>query len=156
LAAQWVHTASINTGHGPRLEGKSMAIRMELSRILIRETDDTHIVELRERDGERVFPIVIGLTEAAAIERRLMGQEPPRPQTHELLAGVIESLGYRLEQVVINDLRNHTFYARLHLRKGDELVDIDSRPSDAIALGVANDTPIFVEEEVLEKALQQP
>lgn len=133
-----------------------MAIRMELSRILIRETDDTHIVELRERDGERVFPIVIGLTEAAAIERRLMGQEPPRPQTHELLAGVIESLGYRLEQVVINDLRNHTFYARLHLRKGDELVDIDSRPSDAIALGVANDTPIFVEEEVLEKALQQP
>jgi hypothetical protein len=156
LAAQWVHTASINTGHSPRLEGKCMAIRMELSRILIRETDDTHIVELRERDGERVFPIVIGLTEAAAIERRLMGQEPPRPQTHELLAGVIESLGYRLEQVVINDLRNHTFYARLHLRKGDELVDIDSRPSDAIALGVANDTPIFVEEEVLEKALQQP
>ena len=66
-----------------------MAVQMELSRILIRETDDMHIVELREVDGERVFPIVIGLTEAAAIERRLMGQAPPRPLTHELLADVI-------------------------------------------------------------------
>lgn len=138
-----------------------MSIRMELARILIRETDDTHIVELRERDGERVFPIVIGLNEAAAIERRLMGQKPPRPQTHELLANVIEQLGYRLDRVVINDLRhdsfgNGTFYARLHLKKSgangtSSTVDIDSRPSDAIALGVANDTPIFVEEHVLEE-----
>lgn len=128
-----------------------MAIRVELARILIRETDDTHIVELREVDGERTFPIVIGLNEAAAIERRLMGQEPPRPQTHELLANVIEKLGYHLEKVVINDLRNHTFYARLHLRKGDEVVDIDSRPSDAIALGAASEVPIYVEEHVLDE-----
>jgi len=126
-------------------------IRMELSRILIRETDDTHIVELREADGERVFPIVIGLNEAAAIERRLMGQEPPRPQTHELLANVIGELGYQLERVVISDLQNHTFYARLYLGNGDQVVDIDSRPSDAIALGVATDVPIFVEEHVLEE-----
>ncbi|HEX7009947.1 MAG TPA: bifunctional nuclease family protein [Phycisphaeraceae bacterium] len=128
-----------------------MAVRVELARILIRETDDTHIVELREVDGERTFPIVIGLNEAAAIERRLMGQEPPRPQTHELLANVIEKLGYHLEKVVINDLRNHTFYARLHLRKGDEVVDIDSRPSDAIALGAASEVPIYVEEHVLDE-----
>ncbi len=137
-------------------------VRMELSRILIRETDDTHIVELREsgvdEDEARVFPIVIGLTEAAAIERRLMGQEPPRPQTHELLANVIEGLGYKLEEVVINDLRHDelgrgTFFARLHLRpvNGGEQVDIDSRPSDAIALGAAHEVPIFVEEHVLEE-----
>lgn len=142
-----------------------MAVRMELARILIRETDDTHIVELREADvpteDARIFPIVIGLNEAAAIERRLMNQEPPRPQTHELLASVIDQLGYTLDRVVINDLRhdnygNGTFYARLHLKKANAngnggIVDIDSRPSDAIALGVANDTPIYVEEHVLDE-----
>ncbi len=128
-----------------------MAIRMELARILIRETDDTHIVELREADGQRVFPIVIGLNEAAAIERRLMGQSPPRPQTHELLASVIEQLGYRIDRVIINDLREHTFFARLWLRRGQDVVDVDSRPSDAIALGVATDVPIFVEDHVLDE-----
>ncbi len=130
-----------------------MAVRMELSRILIRETDDMHIVELREVEGERVFPIVIGLNEAAAIERRLMGQLPPRPLTHELLASVIEGLDAELEKILICDLKKSTFYARLVLRRGDnELVDIDSRPSDAIALGVAQDVPIFVDEQVLEEA----
>lgn len=129
-----------------------MAIRMELSRILIRETDDMHIVELREVDGERVFPIVIGLNEAAAIERRLMGQQPPRPLTHELLASVIEGLDAELEKILICDLKKSTFFARLILRRGDKLIDIDSRPSDAIALGVAQDVPIFVAEHVLEEA----
>lgn len=148
-----------------------MAVHMELARILIQETDDTHIVELREVEpasGQgRIFPIIIGLSEAAAIERRLMGQAPPRPQTHELLASIIDRLGYTLDRVVINDLRhddfgNGTFYARLHLRKtgsanGDaEIVDIDSRPSDAIALGVAHDTPIYVEEHVLDEVCQSP
>jgi len=125
---------------------------MELSRILIRETDDMHIVELREVEGERVFPIVIGLTEAAAIERRLMGQHPPRPLTHELLAGVIEGLDAEIEKILICDLKKSTFFARLYLRRGGEVIDIDSRPSDAIALGVAQDVPIFVEEHVLEEA----
>lgn len=130
-----------------------MAVQMALSRILIRETDDTHIVELREVDGDRILPIVIGFNEAAAIERRLMGQEPPRPQTHELLANVIESLGYRLDRIAITDLREHTFYARLYLIRDsdEEQIDIDSRPSDAIALGVATDVPVFVEERVLER-----
>ena len=128
-----------------------MAVRMELARILIRETHGTHVVELREVDGERIFPIVIGLHEAAAIERRLMGQEPPRPQTHELLHQVIESLGASVHQVIVNDLRDHTFYARLVLKRDGELIDIDSRPSDAIAVGVALDVPIFVEEHVLDE-----
>lgn len=129
-----------------------MAVKMELSRILIRETDDMHIVELREVDGERVFPIVIGLTEAAAIERRLMGQKPPRPLTHELMASVIQGLNAEMEKILICDLKKSTFFARIFLRHDGELIDIDSRPSDAIALGVANDVPIFVAESVLDEA----
>jgi bifunctional DNase/RNase len=132
-----------------------MPVLMELIRVLIRETDDTHVVELKEVDGERVFPIVIGFHEAAAIERRLMGQQPPRPQTHELLADVIEQMGGSIEQVLINDLTDHTFYARLRVRQGDQVLDIDSRPSDAIALGVATDVPIYVEEHVLDEVTQQ-
>ena len=132
-----------------------MSIKMELCRVLIRETDDTHVVELREAEVEeehaRVFPIVIGLTEAAAIERRLMGQVPPRPQTHELLDSVIGGLGYELDRIEISDLREHTFFARLYLRNGSEMVDIDARPSDAIALGAAGDTPIYVAKHVLEE-----
>lgn len=129
-----------------------MPVRMELSRILIRETDDMHIVELREVDGERVFPIVIGLNEAAAIERRLMGQKPPRPLTHELLASVIEHLDAKMEKILICDLKKSTFFARIHLRHDGELVDVDSRPSDAIALGIANEVPIYVSEQVLDEA----
>jgi bifunctional DNase/RNase len=94
---------------------------------------------------------MIGLHEAAAIERRLMGQQPPRPQTHELLASVIEELGGTVEKVMITELKNHTFFARLYVRQGDKLIDIDCRPSDAIALGVATEVPIYVEEQVLDE-----
>jgi len=132
-------------------KGDAMPIRMEVSRILIRETDDHHVVELREVDGERIFPILIGIYEAAAIERRLMGNAPPRPYTHELLASVIEALDAEIDHVLISDLQDHTFYARLKLKRGDTLVDVDSRPSDAIALGIATEVPIFVAEHVLEE-----
>ena len=136
-----------------------MPVEMQLARVLISETQDTHYVELREVDPEtpgspRRFPIVIGFHEAAAIERRLMGQIPPRPQTHELLADVIETLDFQLKQIVISQLTDHTFYARLHLRsKSDPQIvrDIDSRPSDAIALGAATDVPIYVAEAVLDE-----
>lgn len=132
-----------------------MSIKMELCRVLIRETDDTHVVELREaevpEEQARVFPIVIGLTEAAAIERRLMGQVPPRPQTHELLDHVINELGYELDRIEINDLREHTFFARIYLRNGSDMRDIDARPSDAIALGATGDVPIYVAEHVLDE-----
>lgn len=127
-----------------------MAVRMELARVLIRETQDSHVVELREVEGQRVFPIVIGLNEAAAIERRLMGQTPPRPQTHELLDSVIEKLGAYVEKVRIVDLKEGTFFARLVLNQQGREVEIDTRPSDAIALGVASEVPIFVEEHVLD------
>ena len=137
-----------------------MPVLMELSRILISETEDTHYLELREAEPEeadkpRTFPIVIGFTEAAAIERRIMGQVPPRPQTHELLASVIEELGFELVGVEINDLTDHTFFAKLHLQSledADDRREVDSRPSDAIALGVAREVPIYVDEHVLDEA----
>lgn len=129
-----------------------MAIQMELSRILISETQDYQLIELREVDGERKFPIVIGIYEAAAIERRLKSLPVKRPQTHELLSGVIEALGGKLEKILIHDLRDHTFYAKLVIHHDSRVVEVDARPSDAIALGVAGRVPIFVEEHVLEEA----
>ena len=129
-----------------------MAVRMELSRILITETQDYQLIELREVDGERRFPIVIGIYEAAAIERRLKNIPMKRPQTHELLADTIEAMGGRLDSIVINDLREHTFFAKLVIARDDEKIEVDSRPSDAIALGIANDVPIYVEEHVLNDA----
>lgn len=145
-----------------------MSVRMELSRILIRELTDFQIIELREMCGAaeadpragqtraadpRSFPIVIGLPEAQAIERRLKSITVKRPQTHDLLAGVIKSLGGQLESITITDLTDHTFYATLDVRKGPDVVKIDSRPSDAIALGIAHDVPIYVEEHVLDAVL---
>ncbi|MEL7473902.1 MAG: bifunctional nuclease family protein [Planctomycetota bacterium] len=150
-----------------------MPVRMELARILIRELTDYQIIELREvRDGgevvgddpfegpltddARAFPIVIGLPEAQAIERRLKGVQISRPQTHDLLANVIDELGGRLEAISIHDLANATFFAALHVRMPDGSEKrIDARPSDAIALGVARDVPIFVEEHVIEAAASE-
>ena len=127
-----------------------MQIEMQLARIIISENDDQQIIVLKEKDGQRHFPIVIGITEAAAIDRRLKKRSTPRPPTHELLASVIEQLGGRVERVVINDLRDRTFFALLHIRQGDKVLEVDSRPSDAIALGIGHDVPIFVEEKVLD------
>ncbi len=126
-----------------------MTVLMELSRIFIREMTDMQIIELSEIGGERTFPIVIGLTEAFAIERRLKGVEIRRPQTHDLLASTIRELGGRLKAIIINDLCEGTFYAKLIVEQDGEEIEIDSRPSDAIALGVAEDVPIYVAEEVL-------
>lgn len=129
-----------------------MSVQMELSRIFIREMTDLQFIELQEVDGDRSFPIAIGLPEAQAIERRLKGITPPRPQTHDLLANVIERLGGRLERIEINELADNTFFARIVVDQDGEEIEIDSRPSDAIALGVANNIPIFVDESVLDQA----
>lgn len=130
-----------------------MPVQMELSRILIRETNDYQIIELREINGERTFPIVIGLPEAQAIERRLRGIEIKRPQTHELLANVIESFGGELQSITIHNLEDHTFFASLDIKKSDgAIINVDSRPSDAIALGIAKSVPIYVAEHVLDGA----
>lgn len=133
-----------------------MDVPVELSRILITEFGQEQVIFLREKDGERSFPILIGIPEALAIDRRLKGQIPPRPQTHELLASVIDAMGGALEKIVINDLRSRAFIATLYIRRRDELLEIDSRPSDAIALGVAFDTPIFVAEHVFDEVIREP
>ncbi len=137
-----------------------MDVPMVLSRVLITETMDQQMIVLKERDGERFFPIRIGISEAIAIDRRLKGNAFARPMTHDLLGTIIEELGGRLEKVVINDLRDvmvdgvprGTFFAQLHIRQDGKVLEIDSRPSDAIALGVAYDTPIFVKDWVLDAA----
>ena len=130
-----------------------MEIPMVLSRILITELGDQQVIFLKEKDGERSFPILIGITEAMAIDRRLKGRSTPRPMTHELLASVIERMGGQLEKIVINDIQDHTFIATIFIRRGEELVLVDSRPSDAIALGVAFDTPVYVAQHVLATVL---
>jgi len=131
-----------------------METEVELSRIIINETSDQQIIVLKERNGQRSFPIVIGIVEIFAIDRRLKGIKAPRPMTHDLLDNVIENLGANIERIVINDLRNHTFYAKIYLSLNGRTVEIDSRPSDAIALGVASNAPIYVAEHVFEKTSQ--
>ncbi len=137
-----------------RLENP-MNIPMQLSRIFIREMTDMQIIELSEVGGTRAFPIVIGLPEAFAIERRLKGIEIPRPQTHDLLANTIEALGGELLRIEITNMNEGTFYARLIVSKSEHEIEIDSRPSDAIALGIAKGVPILVAEEVLDAACAQ-
>jgi hypothetical protein len=131
-----------------------MDVEVELSRIIINEASDQQIIVLKELQGERCFPIVIGIVEIFAIDRRLKGIKPPRPMTHDLLDSVIENLGARIDKIVINDLRNHTFYAQIHLTLDGRTVTIDSRPSDAIALGAGSNIPIYVAEHVLEQTSQ--
>ena len=131
-----------------------MDVEAELSRIIINETSDQQIIVLKERHGKRSFPIVIGIVEIFAIDRRLKGIQPPRPMTHDLLDSVIENLGAKIEKIVISDLRNHTFYAKIYLSSNGHSIEIDSRPSDAIALGVASNAPIYVAEHVFERISQ--
>ncbi len=128
-----------------------MALQVELKRIIISETSDQQFIFLKEVDGPRVLPILIGSAEALAIDHRLKGTPFPRPQTHQLLCNVIEQLGGKLERIVISDLQDHTFFARLIIRQNGRSIEVDSRPSDAIALGVANQVPIFVAEHVLDE-----
>ena len=129
-----------------------MSVQMELYKIIISEMAEQQIIWLKEVDGERKFPIVIGSPEALAIDRRLKGHIHPRPLTHDLLASIIEQMGGAIDRIEINNLQNHTFYARIHIRRDGEVIKVDSRPSDAIALGVATNVPVFVAEHVLEEA----
>lgn len=128
-----------------------MLVRMTLARIVIVDTENEKMsmIVLREVNGDRAFPIIIGINEAYAIDRRTKGIGVPRPMTHDLINGILGELDCQLEHIVISDLRESTFYAKLILRRNGELVEVDSRPSDAIAVGAGTDTPIYVEESVL-------
>jgi len=128
-------------------------IKVELSRIIIDEKRQDQVIVLKEKDGERQIPIVIGFMEASSIKIKISGVDVPRPMTHDLLLQVIESLGGRLERVVIDKLVNNTFYAKLELKAKDGTVSsIDARPSDSIALAVRSKAPMYVSEEVAQKS----
>jgi len=128
-----------------------MLVRMQLARIVIVDSDEEKMsmLVLREVNGERAFPIMIGIHEAYSIDRRTKGIGAMRPMTHDLIDRIIQQLDCQVEQVVINELRDSTFYAKLVLRRNGELIEIDSRPSDAIAVGAGTDAPIYVDDSVL-------
>ena len=126
-------------------------IPISLSKIVITETSDHQVIVLKELEGKRSFPIIIGLNEAWAIDRAVKGITTPRPLTHDLITRIIESLNADVERVIISDLRNNTFYAKIVLRQDGNIVEIDSRPSDAVALAMQKNTPIFVASKVLEE-----
>jgi bifunctional DNase/RNase len=130
----------------------AVPVQMELKRIIISEVIDHQMIWLKEIDGDRVFPIVIGIFEATSIARRVRKENAPRPLTHDLIANVIDNLGAELQDIYINELRDHTYYAKLRIRQNGELVEIDSRPSDAIALAVTANVPIYVSEDVIGEA----
>ena len=132
-----------------------MPVEMQLSRIIISEIHDQQIIYLREVNGDRQFPIVIGIFEATSIDRRVKGFQTPRPLTHDLIVSIVEQLEGELDSVVINELREGTYFALLRVRREGELLEIDARPSDAIAVAVTCDPPlpIFVSEDVLKEAL---
>ena len=126
-----------------------MPVQMELRRIIISEIHEQQVIALKEVDGDRSFPIVIGIFEATSIDRRVKGMPSPRPLTHDLVASVVENMGGELQDVYINDLREHTYFAKLRIRHEGELIEVDCRPSDAIALAVTAKVPIYVAEDVL-------
>ena len=128
-------------------------VQVELSKIIIDEKRQDQIIVLKEKNGERQFPIVIGFLEASSIKMKLSNVETPRPLTHDLVLLAIESLGAKVEQVVIDKLVNSTFHAKIVVKTSDhQLKNIDARPSDGVAIAVRAGVPIFVDEEILNKA----
>ncbi len=128
------------------------ALEVEVRGLMFDPSSNAPIIVLREPDSERFLPIWIGLFEAQAIALRIEGVDSPRPMTHDLLRMSVEELGAVVSRIVITDLRDNTFFAEIHLaRNGEDLV-IDSRPSDAIALALRAEAPVFVMPIVLDKA----
>lgn len=127
---------------------------MELIGVRVELPANTPVVMLREQqvDRPRVLPILIGGPEASAIHSAVEGVVPPRPLTHDLLVEVLRTLGASLVRIVITEVRDHTFYAQLHLLTASGEQTVSCRPSDAIALAVRTDSPIFAEEALLDEA----
>ncbi len=133
-----------------------MLVECRLSRIVFRQESDQQYIFLEERSGGRAFSIVIGFNEAAEIHRKANGQVPPRPMTHDLLRATMEQLGGKLRCIEIHDLREGTFYANLVIDQDGRTIRVDCRPSDAVALAVAQGVPVAVEEAVLAAAAERP
>ncbi len=128
-------------------------VEMELSKIVIDEKRHDQLIVLKERNGSRLLPIVIGLNEASAIKLKLSGFNPPRPLTHDLLHSTIENLEASIDRVIIDKLEENTFHAKLVIKTGSgQTKAIDARPSDSIALAVRAHAPIFVEDAVIQQS----
>lgn len=128
-------------------------VEMELNKIVIDEKRHDQLIVLKEKNGERILPIVIGLPEASAIKLKISGFQPPRPLTHDLLHLTIENLEASVEKIIIDKLEENTFHAKLFIKANSgEIKVIDARPSDTIALAVRAHAPIFVEDEVIKQS----
>jgi len=127
-------------------------VECELSKIIINETQDGQVVWLTEKGGKRTFAIVVGFFEASSLRDRVREFAPPRPMTHHLIMNCIRGLGGVLERIVVADLKNNTYYAKLVVRHNDKIVEIDARPSDALVVAVQEKVPVFVADTVLDEA----
>ena len=128
-------------------------VEMELNKIVIDEKRHDQLIVLKEKDGNRILPIVIGLNEASAIKLKISGFTPPRPLTHDLLYTTIANLEARIDRIIIDKLEENTSHAKIVLvdATGQTKV-LDARPSDSIALSVRAHAPIFVEDEVIKNS----
>ena len=129
-----------------------MLIEMTIKGLMVDPITNMPIVILKDKDGERVLPIWVGIFEANAIALQIEKIATPRPMTHDLLKNILSGIHATVEKIVITELKDNTFYALVYLRQGEKIMPIDSRPSDAIALALRTESPIFVESEVIEKA----
>jgi len=129
-----------------------MQIEMLIKGLMVDPVTNMPIIVLRDREGQRVLPIWVGVFEANAIALQIENIATPRPMTHDLLRNVIGDLNAKVQRVVISDLRENTFYAMIYVAVGEDVVAVDSRPSDAIALALRTQAPILVEEHVIDNA----
>ena len=129
-----------------------MQVEMTIKGLMVDPITNMPIVILRDEDGDRVLPIWVGIFEANAIALQIENIETSRPMTHDLLRNIIGDLKAAVEKIVVCDLKENTFYALVYLRVGAELVAVDARPSDAIALALRVRAPIYVEDKVIENA----
>lgn len=129
-----------------------MQIEMTIKGLMVDPITNMPIIILRDAEGQRVLPIWVGIFEANAIALQMENISTPRPMTHDLLRNVIADLSGRITKIVVSDLRDNTFYALIYVDTGSDTVAIDARPSDAIALALRAQAPIFVEEEVIDNA----
>ena len=128
-------------------------IEMELNKIVIDEKRHDQLIVLKEKGGERILPIVIGLNEASAIKLKISGFNPPRPLTHDLIYLMLQDLEAIIEKVIIDKLEENTFHAKIIIKTATgQLKTIDARPSDSIALAVRFHAPIFVEDEIIKQS----
>lgn len=130
-------------------------IEMDFYELRLDESGADQIIILKERNGTRMMPILIGYYEAQSIHLALNDIHIQRPLTHDLASNIITTLGAKMDRIIITDLRDSTFYARIFFNTNNGEVDVDSRPSDAIALAVRTKTPIFVSKDVLEQVARE-